>query len=107
MAAILKQATEQVRQLYRRETWVLELPCVLPSAGMIAKSQGGSITSLPGLFEERVSEAVALLRESVLSSGEQKEASLLANPVAHRQYGSLVQGLLLAFTQVINLDLFF
>ncbi|KAF4523334.1 hypothetical protein B566_EDAN013529 [Ephemera danica] len=104
MSAILKQATEQVRHLYKRETWVLELPHHMSHGGTKPVLEGGSITSLPALFEERVSEAVTLLRESVLASapGEQREASLLANPTAHRQYGTLVQGLLLAFTQTFE-----
>jgi hypothetical protein len=94
----MKQTTDQVKVLYKQENWVLDLP-----SSTTVKGSRSMITSLPSLFESRVTEAVTLLKESVFVNipGEVSINPILANPTAHAQYGNLVQNLFNAFTQVI------
>ncbi|CAB3359452.1 Hypothetical predicted protein [Cloeon dipterum] len=100
LLVIMKQTSEQVRMLYKQETWVHDLP----SATLPGKQSGGLVTALPSLFESKVTDAVTLLKESIFVHipGETTVNPILANPSVHSQYGSLAQSIFQGFVQTLE-----
>ncbi|KAF5294233.1 hypothetical protein FQA39_LY13481 [Lamprigera yunnana] len=90
ISVLLKQTTEQVKQLSKQETWKIEF----------SKNSSG-ITDLPMKFEELVQGVIHLIKESVLST-EQREISLLENPSAQKELDKQVETLLSTFYSVLK-----
>ncbi|XP_023727524.1 exocyst complex component 2 [Cryptotermes secundus] len=91
MSTLFQQASEHVKSLHKMETWKIEFD-----------SKHGGITALPSQFESKVQEVVQLVKESVLL-GEHRETPLLENSNAQRELSALVQGLLLSFSQSLEI----
>ncbi|KAK5639326.1 hypothetical protein RI129_011818 [Pyrocoelia pectoralis] len=90
MSVLLKQTTEQVRQLSNQENWKIEF----------AGNRSG-ITELPIEFEELVQTVIRLIKESVLTT-EQREISLLDNSSAQKELDKQVETLLSSFYGVLK-----
>lgn len=90
MSVLFKQSIEEVKQLSKMETWRIEFT-----------STHSGITRLPIKFEQIVQKVIQVVRESVLTS-EQREGPFLDNSQAHKELDKQVEGLLLAFHDVLK-----
>lgn len=90
MSVLFKQASDQIEQLSKQETWKIEFT---------GKHNG--VTELPIKFEQSVQEVIQIVRESVLLS-EQREGSLLDNPTANKELDKQVDSLLSMFHKVLS-----
>uniref|UniRef100_A0A1B6DWI3 Exocyst complex component 2 n=1 Tax=Clastoptera arizonana TaxID=38151 RepID=A0A1B6DWI3_9HEMI len=90
MTTQLRQAADVVKSLHKKETWKLDFD-----------PKYGGITQLPTLFENVVSEAIALVKETVLLPG-QREIPLMDNPASKKELTTLMQTLLNNFVRTLE-----
>lgn len=90
MGTLLVQAGDQLSSLHTKENWQLHFD-----------SRFGGITSLPTLFEEIITEAITLIKETVLQSGI-RETALLENESAKKEFNNKLHNTLLNFVQALE-----
>lgn len=91
LAFLMNQASEEVKQMYLKETW-----------DALSDNTIGTRTQLPLLFESRVSEIIQLIRETVITPSNPDEADIFNQINVQGQIKQLSQTLLQSF--VITLE---
>ncbi|XP_054278287.1 exocyst complex component 2 [Macrosteles quadrilineatus] len=90
LTTALKHAADQVKALQSKESWKLEF-----------KMNHGGTTELPHMFESLVTEAVTLVKETVVQPGPREEP-LLDSQLVQKELSSLMQTILLNYVQVLE-----
>ena len=94
MSVLFSQATEEIKNLYRQETWRFE-----------EDEEQGAITQLPFLFENIVMETLQLLKDVVMSS-KPGETEMFHQRVVQKDATELCTNLLRAFASCLDKAVF-
>nr|XP_054769793.1 exocyst complex component 2-like [Lytechinus pictus] len=89
MVTLFKEATEDIKALHGRETWVLQM------------DEHGGITTLPTLFESIVVDTLQHLKE-VISCNSSSEKKIFDNRHVERQTVDLSSDMLMAFASCLE-----
>ncbi|XP_072169116.1 exocyst complex component 2-like [Diadema setosum] len=89
MITLFKEATEDIKALHGRETWVLQM------------DEHGGITTLPTLFESLVIDTLQHLKE-VISCNSQGEKKIFDNRHVERQTVDLASEMLMGFASCLE-----
>ena len=94
MSVLFSQATEEIKNLYRQETWRFE-----------EDEEQGAITQLPFLFENIVMETLQLLKDVVMSS-KPGETEMFHQRIVQKDATELCTNLLRAFAACLDKAVF-